>query len=174
MVVHSVSGTGQCCKPAWFRSYCLGSDLSQDCTLDRHWLKQETKRMERVLLVGGWLCVSWGCPFRVSGAYFAASPTFFSSSFVLFPLFCRHWSHHRWGLNCCHSTQLNHLVCYSSITLGDGCMTSLWLISAIHRPWGVFPSLPGEVREALEGVCTQTYTPFHWKTCPFYNLSLFL
>lgn len=100
-----------------------------------HALVEPRHREDGACVVGGRTIVSWGCPFRVSVAYFSASPAVFSASFVLSPLFfffCRHWSHQCWGLNCCHSTQLNHLVCNG----GSALYPLLWGMGA----WPVYGS----------------------------------
>lgn len=140
---------GQHCKLARLDWYCCGFHSPKaapwTCT---GW----TERMEHVLLVGGRLCVSWDVLSEFVSLIFLPAQQFFSASFVLSPLFCRNWCHQCWGLNCCHSTQLNHLVCSGGFALypwlwGMGARPFLWLISA-HRPWGVFTRLSGDRRGA--------------------------
>lgn len=133
----------------------------QGWTLDIHRLNRE----DGACVVGGRTTVcELGCPFRVCVAYFSASPADFSASFVCLLFFVEIEVitvvlrvkllslHPTWPFG------LQWRIHGLPITLGDGCTTSLWLISA-HRPWGVFTRLSGEVRKELRGVCTQTFTP---------------
>lgn len=117
----------------------------------------EAEMMEHVLLVGGRLCASWECPFRV--AYFPASPAFFFLCFCSCLLFFL-WTLKSFVLRVkLLSPHPNYAFgqqrrrCSLPIILRDG--FSLWLISA-HRLWGVFISTSGEVNR----VCPQTNTPY--------------
>lgn len=138
----------------------------------------EPRRMEYELLVGGRLCVSWDVPSEFVLPTFLPAQQFFSASFVLSPLLWRVWSH-QWGLNCCHPTQLNHLVSNG----GFPPYPSLWGMGAwrvygsfqLTGLWGVFARLTGEVKEEHVGFFTQTFTPnFKQENSLFYNPSLLL
>lgn len=165
--------SGQCSKPAQLDSYCCGFDFPQGCTLDMHWLNRDTERMEHVLLVGGRLWVGDVLSEFLLLTFLPAQQFFPPLSFCLcLFFFCRHWSHQCWGLNCSHSTQLNHLVCNG----GSALYPLLWGMGA----WPVYGSfqltglgvclLGCQVKlESLKGFALRHSHPtFYRKNSPFF------
>lgn len=144
-----------------------------------HWLNRDTERMEHVLLVGGRLWVGDVLSEFLLLTFLPAQQFFPPLSFCLcLFFFCRHWSHQCWGLNCSHSTQLNHLVCNG----GSALYPLLWGMGA----WPVYGSfqltglgvclLGCQVKlESLKGFALRHSHPtFYRKNSPFfYNRSLF-
>ena len=129
------------------------------CTLDTGW----TERMEHVLLVGGRLCVNWGCPLRVCVAYFSASPAIFPPlfRFVSFFFFVN-WSH-QCGVRGETAVTPPNLTIWSLMdvllyTLSSGGWVHVHFMAHYSsQALGVFIRLSGEVREELRGVCSQTF-----------------
>lgn len=158
-----VSGSwcGQCCKPAQLDLYYFWFESPKaapwTCT---SWID----RMERELLVGGRLCVSWDVlPEFVVPSPLPAQQFFPPPSFCL-PFFSGNWSHQCLGLNCCHSTQINHLVRKEDPLLlhpllwGKGA----WPVYGSLQLTGLGVCLLGcqvTLEEGLRRFCTQTFTP---------------